>query len=567
MADKTPVSRTDTSLRETAESEKAAAVEEARGARQPLSPQVTVEPVDTQPAADPATQDPPADEAPPADDAQVAGNGNSADPGVDADPATLIDLTEGTVDAPTDNDGARIVSDVTKEPRTDPDATVDQASASNDPPPTDQGSTTGGHSDDPVEGVDTSSPDEVPAGPRAAVDPNDEQAMRDWAVDQFGEEAVAEQEAGGGGTATAGVGGGGGAASGADGGGGGGSSIPTHGSADVPQGAEFAERNPLAGDEGEQLQSLESLDSLLDADSGVPGMASPGDYGSNALPEIREDPAMDRSDIMGVSDALSDAEKAAENSKAVQAANARIAEREAMLKEEPAPAPAPKEPTIWERIFGKSGDAGKIGEENLTRADAAAKSDPTNTEGNAGKSTPGEVEAAIPGVSPRGVDLPVKKQGAPRDPGPDGEGGTYEDPTGRHRQMIDDVQDLIMDSNPADTGNVDPADHDYGSGEPVAETDRTGVENPSEDGGGRVSGPNIGENQGGLIDPNEADDTSVGSDGAYNTDTDVTTNVDDGTVDDPTDTGNSGDSYEVTTLEPGMQPGEHYVVDDPMVGE
>jgi hypothetical protein len=399
----------------------------------------------------------------------------------------------------------------------------------------------------------------VASGPRSAVDVDDEQGMRGWAVEQFGEEAVAEQEARGG------------VASEGGGGSGEGGSIPTHGTADVPQGAEFPERNPLAGEEGEQLQSLESLDSLVDAGSGVPGMASPDDFGSTALPEIREDPAMDRSDIMGIADENDD-EIAAEHAKIDAAAAIRQAARDEALKDpEPAKAPAPPEQTWWEKLFGNSGKASEIGKEHLANAAAAAEADPLNTAGKGKGSTVGGQEAASGTISPRGLNLPVTgkgKQGSAKPDNPDGE-GTYSDPSGLNRPMIDRLRKMAMDDDPADTGNVDPPPEgdDYDSGEPVAEPDREGIENPSAEYGAGAGTPDVPVNQGGLIDPRDDDGTSIGGDGSYNTDTDITTNVDDGTVDDPTDSGDSGDGYEVvTTFDPNAQPTEPYV-DDALPGE
>jgi hypothetical protein len=145
----------------------------------------------------------------------------------------------------------------------------------------------------------------------------------------------------------------------------------------------------------------------------------------------------------------------------------RIAKRQALIDEptagEPAPATAPAKATSWwGRFWGNTGtDSEAAAAENLSRAEKAAASDPLNTAGRGQSSSAGQNEADAGGVSPRGVNLPVgagtaKKQGAaPKDPGPDGE-GTYTDPTGRHRQMIDDIRNAAVADDPSNPGNVDP---------------------------------------------------------------------------------------------------------------
>ena len=566
MAKRADLSKSDVATKDTATKESAAkeavdaeAVSPLDGSRalaDAVTPRLVAEPIETAPE-----DDAPVEAAQPAD-----GGESSGDPGHDADPAAMIDLTDGTVDAPSANGGARIVSDVTKEPRTDPAATIDQSSPTDDPPP-DQGDAVGGRSDDAVEGVDTSNPDETATGPRAAVDVNDEQGMRGWAVEQFGEEAVAEQEAGGGSVASA-----------DGGGGGGGSSMPTHGTADVPQGAEFPERNPLAGEEGEQLQSLESLDSLVDAGSGVPGMASPEGGGLSAL-VIPEEQTPDIRDLASVSDGMA---TFADGSAYMQDSSEGNFLIDLVTGKNYSGQNADK------RFNEKQSEGAKVDDTSgnlvipLDSIDPATPAIPdtgTTTVEN-GVMTTTDKDGQVTTATTNGSSILLEGQSLAGSPAPTGDGkndksgvstpteeGSHTDVSG-HRQMIDSVQKHVMDTNPADTGNVNPVRHDYGTGEPIAEPDRAGIENPNEYGAGRASAPDIPDNQGGLIAPSDEDDIGVGGDGSYNTDTDIDTNVNDDTVDLPTDSGDSGDGYEVvTTFDPNAQPTEPYVADDALPGE
>ena len=162
MAERQDLSKADAATRETAAKESAAkdlvdaeAVSPLEGARSladALAPRVAAEPVESQsvgvaPVEALAVVDPLLDEAhgelkassdklSPAQ-AQDAENSReaqdrarqaqeSAEAGYEVDPAALIDLE--AVDAPYDNAGARIASDVDRVPRTDPATTIEQAS-------------------------------------------------------------------------------------------------------------------------------------------------------------------------------------------------------------------------------------------------------------------------------------------------------------------------------------------------------------------------------------------------------------------------------------------------------